>query len=176
MQDSNLSSSIPLLVVTIYFRNVNEWISMSSFKELNAGHVFEWKTTLKGVKVANLIKKNSTLYMEWKIQFHIHLEWNFTNQKCIVLRLTLSLTFSLFPLILHLESSWRIQDGHLLSWLLIISYRSPRPISNNFLHTKNTIITPFDFQQPCMHDAFMQGGDMEISSTFWHRGGEEWLI
>ena len=53
-----------------------------SFKELSTGqHVFEWKTSLKGVKVAILIKKNQSLWSE-KFKSTLILEQNFTSQKC----------------------------------------------------------------------------------------------
>ena len=56
-------------------------VNFHSFKELNAGqHVFEWKITLKGVKVANLIKI-STLYRVKKNQFHIHFKSEFYHSK-----------------------------------------------------------------------------------------------
>ena len=54
---------------------------------------FERKTTLKGVKV-EIVIKICTLYGVKSTSSTLILEWNFPTQKCVVLRLPLSLAFS----------------------------------------------------------------------------------
>ena len=73
-----------------------KWVNFHSFKELNEGqYVFEWKTTLKGVKVVILITIFHFIGSE-KFTSTLVLEWNFTTQKRAVLRFT---PFTLFSIL-----------------------------------------------------------------------------
>ena len=61
-------------------------VNFHSFTELNEGHVFEWKTTLKGRSESCNFDNNIPLFLEWKFYLSstLILEWNFTTQKLVL--------------------------------------------------------------------------------------------
>ena len=80
------------------------WVPLLQAKTLKwRTTCFQVENTLKGVKVVILI----TIFHSFrgkKFTSTLILEWNFTTQKCVVLRFTPFTRFSIFPLVLHLES------------------------------------------------------------------------